>query len=69
MGPRTRKLIGATAMIAFVVVYALVAMALSQARPVQDAPGVVQALIYAVIGMGWVLPVMPLIRWMELGKR
>jgi len=68
MGDRTRKFIGAAAIIAFVVVYALVAMALSQARPIQEAPGLVQALCYAVIGMAWVLPVMPLIRWME-GRR
>ena len=68
MGQRTRKFIGAGAMIAFVIVYALVAMALSQARPVQEAPALAQALIYAVIGMAWVLPVMPLIKWMESPK-
>jgi len=68
MGPRSRKFVGAVAIIAFVVVYALAAMALSQARPVQSAPGLLQALIYAVLGMGWVLPVMPLIKWMEGGK-
>jgi predicted membrane channel-forming protein YqfA (hemolysin III family) len=65
MGPRTRKFIGAAVMIGFVVVYALVAMALSQARPVQEAPGLVQALIYMVIGMSWVIPMLPLIKWME----
>ena len=35
MRMRTRKLIGAAAMIGFVVVYSLVAMALAQARPLQ----------------------------------
>ncbi len=69
MPPRTRKFIGAAAMIAFVVVYALAAMTLAQTRPVQDANGGVQAVIYAILGMGWVLPMLPLIKWMEGGRR
>ncbi len=69
MGARSRKFIGAAAMLSFVVFYALAAMALSQARPIQDANGVVQALIYMVIGLGWVAPMLPLIKWMEGGKK
>ena len=65
MRRRTRKLTGAVVMLAFVLIYALSAMALAQARLVQDAPGIVQGLYYAAIGLGWILPVMPLIRWME----
>jgi hypothetical protein len=65
MTPRFRKLIGAAIMIAFVMVYALIAMAVAQSHPVQDAPGLVQALYYVLIGLGWVLPIMPLIKWME----
>jgi hypothetical protein len=34
-------------------------------RPVQEAPGVIQILCYAALGMAWIVPVMPLIRWME----
>ena len=65
-GPaRQRKFIGVVVTIAFVIVYALVAMALAQARFVQGAPDLLQWIYYAVIGMAWVLPVMPLIRWME----
>jgi uncharacterized membrane protein YuzA (DUF378 family) len=66
---RTRKFIGAVAMLVFVVVYALVAMVLAQARPTQDAPVLLQTLIYAVLGLAWILPLMPLIRWMERGRR
>jgi hypothetical protein len=62
---RTRKLIGAIAMTGFVIVYALVAMALAQARPLQEASGLVQGLTYAALGLAWVLPLMPLIRWMQ----
>ena len=68
--PRSlRKFIGAMVMILFVTVYALVAMALAQSRPVQQAPGILQALYYVVLGMAWVLPMMPLIRWMQRPDR
>ncbi|WP_371877269.1 DUF2842 domain-containing protein [Alsobacter ponti] len=61
---RTRKLIGAVAMIVFVVVYALALMALAQGT-VQDASKLAQGLFYVVGGLAWILPLMPLIRWME----
>ena len=38
MRRRARKFIGGGAMLAFVVLYALVAMALAQSRPLQEAP-------------------------------
>ena len=41
------------------------AMALAQARPVQEAAPPVQIAIYAALGMAWALPLMPLIRWMQ----
>jgi hypothetical protein len=62
---RTRKFLGTLATILFVIVYALVAMALAQSRVVQNAPGYLQALYYVVLGLGWILPLMPLIKWME----
>lgn len=65
MRRRTRKLIGAAVMIGFVLFYALTAMVLVQARPVQEAAAFVQTLIYAILGLGWVLPLLPLIKWME----
>ena len=65
---RQRKLIGAAVMVLFVVVYALRAMAVSQARPLQEASKLVQGIWYAVIGLAWILPMMPLIRWMERGR-
>lgn len=52
-------------MLAFVIAYALLAMALAQARVIQDTNRIVQAIVYAVLGMGWIVPLMPLIRWME----
>jgi hypothetical protein len=65
MRRRQRKFIGVVVTLAFVVVYALMAMALAQARFVQGAPDLVQWLLYATLGMGWILPLMPLIKWME----
>ncbi|MEA2832831.1 MAG: hypothetical protein QOG66_1033 [Methylobacteriaceae bacterium] len=69
MGQRSRKFVGAVAMLVFVIVYALIAMMLAQARPTQEAPVLLQTLIYAVLGLAWILPLMPLIRWMEGGLR
>lgn len=65
MSPRTRKLVGGVIMILFVIFYALVAMALAQARFVQESGTLMQTLIYAALGLSWVLPLLPLIRWME----
>ena len=65
MRRRPRKFIGVLVTLAFVIVYALVAMALAQAHFVQTAPDLLQWLYYVVIGMAWILPLMPLIRWME----
>ncbi len=65
MGRRTRKFIGASAMLAFVSAYALCAMVLSETRPVHDASPLVQTIYFAVVGLAWILPLMPLIAWME----
>ena len=59
-----RKLIGTVAILVFVCVYALVAMALAQGR-ITEAPKLVQTVAYVVLGLAWVLPLLPLIRWME----
>lgn len=64
MRMRTRKLIGGIALIALVTIWALLAMALSQ-FPVIKANGLIETLYYVVAGLAWVLPAMPLIRWMS----
>jgi Protein of unknown function (DUF2842) len=63
MPRRTRQLVGTLAMIGFVTIYGPLAMALAESR-ILDAPKLVQALAYMVLGLAWVLPLMPLIRWM-----
>ena len=61
---RLRKLIGAFALIALVVVWALTAMALAQ-TVLTSVSGWAAAIYYVVAGLGWVLPAMPLVRWMS----
>ena len=64
MPVRLRKFIGAILLITLVVTWALVAMALAQA-PVIKANGVIEVIFYVVAGLAWVLPAMPLVRWMS----
>ena len=61
---RTRKFIGTIALLALVIVWGLVAMALAQSV-LTNINGFVAALYYVVAGLGWVLPAMPLIAWMS----
>jgi hypothetical protein len=65
---RIRKLLGALALIALAVIWSLLAMAVAQ-FPIVKANAVLETLYYMVAGVGWVLPAMPLIRWMSRGER
>jgi hypothetical protein len=69
MSRRTRKFIGGAVMLVFVIFYAMIAMALAQARPLQEAPALIQSLGYIILGLAWTLPLMPLIKWMERPDR
>ena len=64
MRRRTRKLIGAVVMLTFVIVYALVAVTVAQAK-LPGTSRLTQLIFYAALGLGWILPLLPLIRWME----
>ena len=66
MTPRTRKLIGTFALLALVIGWSLVAMAVAQFPPIFNNPWIA-GLYYLVAGVGWVLPAMPLVRWMLKG--
>jgi hypothetical protein len=69
MSARGRKFVGGVVMIAFICFYALIAMALAQSRPLQEAPPLAQTLGYIVLGLAWVSPMAPLIKWMERPNR
>jgi hypothetical protein len=60
---RIRKLIGTFALFALVIVWALVAMAVAQFPPIFNSPWIAGA-YYVIAGIGWVLPAMPLVKWM-----
>jgi hypothetical protein len=64
---RLRKFIGAVLLFALVIVWALVAMALAQAPLIHDNE-LASIAYYVIAGLGWVLPAMPLVRWMSLRK-
>ena len=61
---RLRKFIGAVALFVLVTTWALVAMALAQAPAIHDN-AIASVAYYVIAGMGWVLPAMPLVRWMS----
>ena len=65
---RTRKLIGTIGLLVLVTVWALLAMAVAQFA-LRAQSGWVAFLFYAVAGLGWVLPAMPLVRWMSRPDR
>jgi len=61
---RLRKLIGTVALLSLVIVWALLAMAIAQPA-LASAGKLVAAIYYVLAGLGWVLPAMPLIKWMS----
>jgi hypothetical protein len=65
---RLRKFIGAVALFALVIVWALVAMALGQSPFIHDNT-IASIAYYVIAGLGWVLPAMPIISWMSRPNR
>ncbi|HWP14967.1 MAG TPA: DUF2842 domain-containing protein [Xanthobacteraceae bacterium] len=65
---RMRKLIGTIALLALVTVWALLAMAFAQFT-LRAQSAWVAMLFYAVAGLGWVLPAMPIVAWMQRPDR
>jgi hypothetical protein len=61
---RLRKFIGAILLFILVTVWALVAMALAQAPAIHDNT-LASVAYYVIVGIGWVLPAMPLVHWMS----
>jgi len=64
MHARTRKLIGTFLLFALVIVWSLVGMALAQSA-LTSINGWLAAVYYVVVGLGWVPPAMPLVKWMQ----
>ncbi|GAB1716008.1 MAG: hypothetical protein NTAFB05_10500 [Nitrobacter sp.] len=60
---RTRKFLGTIALLVLVVIWSLLGMTVAQ-MPWLAASGLHQAIFYPVVGLGWVLPAMPIVSWM-----
>lgn len=61
---RTRKFIGAIALLVLLTVYALAAMMVAIVLQV-SASKLVELLYYPIAGLLWVLPAMWLVKWMQ----
>jgi predicted membrane channel-forming protein YqfA (hemolysin III family) len=64
--PSYRKLVGIGAILLLIVVWA--AFVASLARVVGRWPILVQAPFYLVMGLVWIIPLKPLVRWIETGS-
>ncbi|WP_155265205.1 DUF2842 domain-containing protein [Sphingomonas segetis] len=64
--PSPRKLIGIAAILAIILVWA--AFVASMSPFVGKWPVLVQAPYYLFVGVVWVIPLRPLIRWTETGS-
>ena len=67
MPPRVKKLVGSIALVAFICVYALVAMTVASAK-LPGTSGLVQLAYFVVAGLLWVIPAAALISWMSKSK-
>ena len=61
---RLRKFVGAIALFVLVIVWALATMTLAQSPVIRDN-SVASVAYYIIAGLGWVIPAMPLVRWMS----
>jgi len=66
MEPSPRKLAGIGVILLLIAVWA--AFVASLARIVGAWPILVQAPFYLVMGLAWIIPLKPLVRWIETGS-
>ena len=65
MTARTRKFVGMLLLLAFIVVYVGIAAMIGERLPKHWAA---QLAFYVVAGLGWGVPVLPLLSWMNRGR-
>ncbi|OAN57046.1 DUF2842 domain-containing protein [Sphingomonas sp. TDK1] len=66
MSPSWRKPAGALAIVALILVW--VVLVASFSGQIGRLPILVQTLVYLALGIVWILPLKPLLRWMETGR-
>ncbi|HVM22459.1 MAG TPA: DUF2842 domain-containing protein [Sphingomicrobium sp.] len=64
--PSARKLAGIALILLLIVLWA--ALVASLAPTVGNWPILVQAPFYLVMGIAWILPLKPLVRWIQTGS-
>ncbi|HVJ72092.1 MAG TPA: DUF2842 domain-containing protein [Sphingomicrobium sp.] len=64
--PSWRKPAGIFAILTLISIWAMLIVSLSDA--VGQWPILVQAIFYLIAGIVWILPLKPLLRWMETGR-
>ena len=64
MSPRLRKLAGTVALLVFLSVYALLAMAVAVVLQV-NASKAVELGYYVIAGLAWVIPAGIIVKWMQ----
>jgi hypothetical protein len=65
-GPSWRKPFGMALILLLIVVWAVIVV--SAAEVLVGLPWPVHAIYYLVAGIAWILPLKPLLRWMETGR-
>lgn len=66
MSPSWRKPVGMLLILALIAVWSLLVVACSDA--IGTLPALAQAPIYLFLGIVWITPLKPLLRWMETGR-
>lgn len=66
MNPSWRKPAGALGIIALIIIWCVLVASLS--RIVGSWPVLVQLVFYVIAGIVWILPLKPVLLWMETGR-
>ncbi|NJC33157.1 putative membrane channel-forming protein YqfA (hemolysin III family) [Sphingomonas jejuensis] len=64
--PSWRKPAGIGLILLLIAVWAIIVASLS--GPIGRLPPVLQAIVYLIAGIVWILPLKPLLLWMETGR-
>ena len=64
--PSWRSTVGVFAIIAWIILWVVLVASLS--GTVGDWPVLVQAVFYLVAGIAWIVPLKPVLQWIETGR-
>ncbi|HEU0098829.1 MAG TPA: DUF2842 domain-containing protein [Allosphingosinicella sp.] len=64
--PSWRKPVGMLLLLLLIAAWGFVVVTLAEALPAMPWP--LKALFFIVAGIVWILPLKPMLRWMELGR-